>query len=271
MNSDSYFEIGNAHQVCQDYALAGNYKDMYYGIVSDGCSSAEHSEIGAQILCHVAQYNLQLHYDLFIENVKKTTLMSLLGNSILRRADELRKLYPISKDALQATLLVAVLINEKIWEFGWGDGYFIYKSGDLAFPWVIKKIDYPKTNAPFYLSTDQQFYINKFGGDSVVKRTTFSSISMDTKVEEDSPFYTPFCSMSILKPGDTVSIMTDGLGQYLDRDKKPITDLTMVPLIIDYPSTEGVFVERTMNFLKKDLTRKGWTHADDIGIATIVA
>ena len=59
--------------------------------------------------------------------------------------------------------------------------------------------------------------------------------------------------------------------EYLDQNKKPITDLTMVPLVIDYPSTEGVFVERTMNFLKKDLTRKGWTHADDVGIATIVA
>ena len=110
MNSDSYFEIGNTHQICQDYALSGNYKDMYYSVVSDGCSSAEHSEIGAQILCHVARYNLQLHYDLFVEGVKQTTMMSLLGNSILRRADELRKLYPISRDALQPFISVTTTL-----------------------------------------------------------------------------------------------------------------------------------------------------------------
>jgi hypothetical protein len=33
MNSDSYFEIGCAHNVCQDYALNGSYEDMIYGIV----------------------------------------------------------------------------------------------------------------------------------------------------------------------------------------------------------------------------------------------
>jgi len=57
MNADSYFEIGSTHLVCQDYALSGLYKDMCYGIVSDGCSSAENSEIGAQILCHGARYS----------------------------------------------------------------------------------------------------------------------------------------------------------------------------------------------------------------------
>jgi serine/threonine protein phosphatase PrpC len=270
MNSGSYFEIGNTHQVCQDYALSGNYKDMYYGIVSDGCSSAEHSEIGAQILCHVAQYNLQLHYDLFIEDIKQTTLMSLLGNNILRRADELRKLYPISRDALQATLLIALVINGKGWMFGWGDGYFIMKGVDLPFPWIVTKIDYPQTNAPFYLCADQEVYVNKFGEGLIVRETIMSNLEDKGRVLEYS-FYTPYFSSISLKPGDMLTIMTDGLGQYLDRDKKPITDLAMVPLVIDYPSTEGVFVERTMNFLKKDLTRKGWTHADDVGIATIMA
>ena len=266
MNSDSYFEIGNAHQVCQDYALAGNYKDMYYGIVSDGCSSAEHSEIGAQILCHVAQYNLQLHYDLFVENIKYATLMSLLGNSILRRADELRKLYPISSDALQATLLMAVVIKGRFWLFGWGDGYFILKEADQQ---LIIKIDYPKTNAPFYLCTDRLAYLNKHGAEAVVR--TISIRDGKEGPALDSPFDVPYFESAALGQENTISIMTDGLGQYLDREKKPITDLTLVPLIIDYPSTEGVFVERTMNFLKKDLIRKGWTHTDDIGIATIVA
>ena len=158
MNSDSYFEIGSTHLVCQDYALSGSFKDMHYGIVSDGCSSAEHSEIGAQILCHVARYNIQLYYDLFF-SVEDQVIQTLLGNSILKRADELRKLYPIVPNALEATLLIMIAKGDQACAFGWGDGYVLLHVDTLSY----KKISYPETNAPFYLSATREDYINKFG------------------------------------------------------------------------------------------------------------
>jgi hypothetical protein len=269
MNADSYFEIGSSHQVCQDYALSGSYKDMHYGIVSDGCSSAEHSEIGAQILCHVARYNLQLYYDLFetFGNMKENkdeqekTLVSLLGNSILKRADEVRKLYPISYDALQATLLIAVSLNGDTHLFGWGDGYFLIKN---LFGLSTIKIDYPDTNAPFYLATNKEAYVNKFGGDRIVKRTEYTFQNSESSL--NAPFYDPFYRSL----GDAqVTIVTDGLGQYLDQDKKPVDEFILIPQILDYPNLQGSFVKRTMNFLKRDLLKKGWSHSDDIGLATI--
>jgi serine/threonine protein phosphatase PrpC len=262
MNSNSYFEIGSSHIICQDYALSGNFKDMHYGIVSDGCSSAEHSEIGAQILCHVAQYNLRLHYDLFLENVTQTTLRSLLGNNILQRANELRKIYPIGRDALQATLLIALVIQDKMWLFGWGDGYFILNSKNSL---ITCKIDYPQNNAPFYLCTDRDAYVNKFGEASIVRVT---EIHENTQHCVELPFDTSFFLSSVVSSGDMVTIATDGLGQYLDHDRNPV--LNMVPFILDYPSTNGAFVERTMNFLKRDLVKKGWMHTDDISVATVV-
>jgi hypothetical protein len=267
MNSNSYFEIGNSHQICQDYALSGNFKEMHYGIVSDGCSTAEYSEIGSQILCHVAQYHVQLYYNLFLKDCDLKTIGALLANSIFRRADELRKLYPIAKSSLQATLLIAVAIGQKVWTFCWGDGYIIYNS--KVSTWLV--IDYPKTNAPFYLSTDRQSYATEFGEGSIVRQTCFTGTMENPHIKtEDFIFDVPYYSSEILDPGDTVTITTDGLGQYLDRDRKAITDLTIIPLVIDYPSVTGNFVERTMNFLKKDLIRKDWVHADDVGVATIV-
>jgi hypothetical protein len=265
MNSDSYFEIGSSHLVCQDYALSGSYKDMHYGIVSDGCSSAMHSEIGAQILCHVARYNIQLYYDLFFYLHEKF-LMPLLGNSILKRADEIRKIYPINIDALQATLLIIVAKENRAQFFGWGDGYFIIKTSNRLHH---EKIDYPETNAPFYLSTDRESYIDKFGSNTSKIRTENDiGYARQAKIEEafDEPSFHAFIDLSL---GDTITITTDGLGQYLDQNKNSVPDQDIISQIIDYPSIKGTFVKRTMNFLKRDMLKKDWSHTDDIGLATI--
>jgi len=45
----------------------------------------------------------------------------------------------------------------------------------------------------------------------------------------------------------------------------------MIPQIIDYPNLKGEFVKRTMNFLRRDLLKKSWSHADDVSVATVVA
>ena len=42
MTSDSFFAIGKAHTVCEDYARDGKIPDTerVFAIVSDGCSSS---------------------------------------------------------------------------------------------------------------------------------------------------------------------------------------------------------------------------------------
>lgn len=281
MNSDSYFEIGCSHIVCQDYALSGSFKDMHYGIVSDGCSSAEHSEIGAQIMCHVARYHIQLYYDLFFK-AEDPVLLSLLGNSILKRADEIRKIYPITVNALQATLLILVAKENKACVFGWGDGYVLMGPSALRSEISYRKMDYPENNAPFYLSTNRNDYINEFGPDIKVCYTGGSlgykgarpghpaECAYSTRIER-SPFDTPFFQSYLnISQGQTIAVTTDGLGQYLNENKKPIPDIEIMPLIMDYPNPQGIFVKRTMNFLKRELITKNWSHSDDIGLATII-
>ena len=276
MNSDSYFEIGSTHLVCQDYALSGSFKDMHYGIVSDGCSSAEHSEIGAQILCLVARYNIQLYYDLFF-SVEDQVMQTLLGNSILKRADELRKLYPIVPNALEATLLIMVAKGDQACVFGWGDGYVLSRVDNNFIegthqPLSYKKISYPETNAPFYLSATREDYINKFGSGMIVKHTVAMVRECDNDIPSfrletfDTPFFQKYLRFS---SGNSLTIMTDGLGQYQNNLKKPVPDTEIMPLIVDYPNVQGAFVQRTMNFLKRDLLKKNWSHMDDIGLATI--
>jgi hypothetical protein len=67
----------------------------------------------------------------------------------------------------------------------------------------------------------------------------------------------------------SVSIGTDGLMSYSDQDRKEVATKLMVPQFLDFPSTNGVFVKRNMNFLKREMLKRDWVHTDDIAIGTI--
>ena len=51
IRTDTFIEIGSQHKVCEDYIIA---KDNYI-ILADGCSRSENSDMGARILCYMAQ------------------------------------------------------------------------------------------------------------------------------------------------------------------------------------------------------------------------
>ena len=276
MNSDAYFEIGTTHIVCQDYALAGQYQDMHYAILSDGCSSAKYSEIGSQILCHVTQYFLHLYYDLFASKTDHQSLERLLGNSILTRADEIRKLYTLNPECLQAILLIAIHIKGMVHVFGWGDGVIITKTKNST---RIFEIDYPETNAPFYLGTSLDIYIKTFGPKASVRHRV-QYVGEESQIFETTlPVYkmvsmeADLVGASQIHETDNVDtsiiLCSDGLTQYMDQDSKPIPVTTIVQELIDYPNTKGAFIQRTMNFMKKELIKKKWSHLDDISVAGI--
>ena len=50
LHVDAHFARGRSHTVCQDYAVAGSR----VAVISDGCSSAPHSDVGARLLAHAA-------------------------------------------------------------------------------------------------------------------------------------------------------------------------------------------------------------------------
>jgi serine/threonine protein phosphatase PrpC len=263
---------------------------MWYAIVSDGCSSAEYSEIGAQVLCHTTKNILMVYYDLFLNgSVTPGFIAQLLENSIRIKADEVRKIYPISRNSLQATLLISVIVKREgkknqAFIFAWGDGVIIHSYKLDTELISVEEIDFPNTNAPVYLMTDLEAYKNKFPLEDCIKRSRSLAIGKDhLKILDCSKSFThcfeeqklsifndPIIKCFSIEPGDFIVLATDGLSQYQDQNKKPVELLKMAQPILDYPNYNGQFVKRTMNFMKRDLARKGWAHSDDIGIATII-
>ena len=280
MTCDSYFGIGGGHLICQDYALHGSIDGMEYVIVADGCSSAEYSEIGAQLLCHAAKYQIALCYQtgLFAE-CSLEVLSSMLGNSILKRVDEVRKIYPVSQGALEATLLIAIKIELTTYVFAWGDGVIIerYKCADGTEYRRLIEIDY-SGNAPFYLICDRQQYLQDLQGRGFENPKVFHKYYQTSFVpfeaKDSFSFFIPYAFKHISENThveilNSITICSDGVTSFKDANKKPIDLLTIVPEIIEYKSTVGEFVKKRMFFLKKKAEQKGWSHYDDISCGTI--
>jgi len=290
MNSDSYFEIGASHLVCQDYALSGcsDDKRLYYTIISDGCSGSKNSEIGAQILCHIAKYYLLMFYrNEIVERSDFSILKKLLQESIYKRAEELRILYNLDSTDLDATLFISCMIDEPLilekissirnYVFCWGDGFIL-----CNYPEQIEgyQIEY-ESGAPFYLS-----YLNKMRFESYKKSFDNSKmIIKHFKIKDNSFeimeenffdfFHWPSYDLSQLKYDNTnlmksIVISSDGLSTFKDENKKLIPMKNMVNEFLGYKRITGEFVKSNMLFMRRRHQHEKKTHFDDISCGIIV-
>lgn len=64
--TDHYFHIGSRHltsgKPCQDYAISSVYNDAALAIISDGCSTGGHTDIGSRILALSAATAIREHW-----------------------------------------------------------------------------------------------------------------------------------------------------------------------------------------------------------------
>lgn len=277
---DSYYGIGEGHLICQDYALHGSLNDMEYVIVSDGCSGAEHSEVGAQILCHAAKYHIELCYqtDLF-KSCSSETLSKVLGNSVLKRIDEIRKIYPINKSALEATLLIAIKTKSKLFIFGWGDGVIIknYQSNKVI---EITHLDYE--NKPFYLISDKEQYSAKWNKEHYKEKVLWGVKENNSITESkirNRYFLLPFHEPHIYEHDlidfkdvqlNSITICSDGILSFKDEKNNPVNLLTMVNEYMSFKTVVSGFVKKRMFFMKRKIKNNKWSYYDDISSGTIL-
>ena len=171
MVTDSYFEIGHKHNVCQDYALSGKIDDnTCYAIITDGCSSSHdfcnQLDVGARILAYSAINvikEISKTNDIFdAVKTKNLDFDIQLSSKILENANEIRISLGLIDMSLDCTLLIAISKTYVI------DGnkknksiILVYGDGDVVFNMsdgssVIHSIDFP-CGAPYYLN----YFINK--------------------------------------------------------------------------------------------------------------
>ena len=144
MQIDTFLTIGKSHKVCEDYILSGT-DPMPYIIISDGCSSSKGTDMGARLLCFLAQQYIKFRATKDFEPDHKE-----MGLWIIHNAELVAKQLGLCNHSLDATLIIAYKsygINNIRVHF-YGDGCVLYFGPKQM---LFGQIEYTK-NAPYYLS-----------------------------------------------------------------------------------------------------------------------
>lgn len=263
ITSDSAFQIGKQHSVCQDYSLSGSN----YIIISDGCSASLDTDFGARLLSKICEFYIQdLPKDINFDRIISRTSIQAQSLSI-----------PLT--ALDATLLCAWTIEDKYHVRMCGDGVLVKVQNNNTIE--ITCIEYP-SGAPYYLSylLDEERHVKYkecFSTKRIVKKIIIDPNQI-TNVEQSLEAL----NTQIFKEDGDVSnykniiLFSDGILSFqreiLTETSKNIENIPFLEVIsklIDFKSYEGAFVKRKVQKFTKDCDKMKWHHYDDLSMASL--
>jgi hypothetical protein len=275
--ADHYFQIGGIHlaqgKPCQDYALSGFNGKAACAIVSDGCSTGRHTDVGSRIEVMTT-----------LEAIKSATLGELTAEEGVRVvARKQRELVSAAKLALGltqsdllATRLYVYLGNKGGYIHVAGDGVIAmkYKSGEIGtskFEWANNMPYYPA-----YTDIDLVEFVLAQGGEMESPRlketltTILSDGSFGPEIVQEYSLRQGVEGILIqieedkLQELEFVAIFTDGITQI-----ENIHWVVAVQNLLSFKSTEGDFAKRRMIRGIKQLSKSGNNPLDDIAYGVI--
>lgn len=269
MTTDSYYAIGKSHLVCQDVARHGNGEHQFI-IVCDGCSGSPQTELGAQVLAQTVSTRLRPTI------VSSHRRPSFFGPPAIFAAAYTCDEMQVPREALDATLMLAVQTDAQVQAAIWGDGAIMWRqrSGRR----VLVSIDF-KHGAPAYLSyrlTTQRLA-------TYLEQTEDAPRTISTYEDEGQGFtltashedtgMDPFTLDFSVEDVDLVLLASDGLGSFQRRvdshfEAVPISEVA--DKAFAFKGMAGSFVARRMRrFLTVEAPALGWHHDDDLSVAAI--
>lgn len=261
MGSDVFFEIGYSHDVCQDYVLNGKN----YIILSDGCTSAPHTDVGARIISQLTKKYISFD-DIPLKDIVNES-KSLLNDY-----------FSLSIDVLSATLLVAKKTDNVFKTFLIGDGVVIAKRKDSK---ILVELYESPFSAPYYpkYMVDQdthQMYIDKFG--VIRKKTTWliTDKTIDFLSEEIQNCTEPAISIFPQSEYEFVALSSDGMLSFLEtiitptsKSTNPVHWKDVLVELLSFKSFTGEFVKRRFKRAIKEFENKNWHHFDDLSLGVL--
>lgn len=239
---DQVLKIGKLHKMCEDYIITGH--DPYpHIILSDGCSSSKDTDVGARILCYLAkQYLNNYAFELDSDH---------LGDWVIYNAEVTARQLGLKKSCLDATLIVARVVDNYLDVYFYGDGFVVFVDGVGRA--IVHEIEYTK-NAPYYLSYNIDPKRNDAYHDLGIKlihKVSFSDTSK-SGIEEEWAYSLRYDIGDGLNEYKTVLVCSDGLKSFYDMNRHVMLD--PIELIWDFTSfktTKGEFLKRRL------LSKKG--------------
>lgn len=277
MNTDHCFRIGATHEVCQDYAVSGVFQksvekggveEIAYAIVSDGCSGADYTDIGSRCLTHSARSLLFMAPSLVFSLDAET-----LGKLIIDKAANATDRIGLTRECLEATLMLAVVQGTQARVLVYGDGGIVRQSHGCR---EVQHFNYCKSepgaiaNAPFYLSyrlskSRTESYFKHF---SQFRRTTISDSSGSKTIDEGAGVVTDL-RFDVIDT-DQIILMTDGVDQFYDGKSENVHWSVQMDVLTMFKSTHGQFINRRVQSHERICRDNQVTHHDDLSLAGIV-
>ena len=266
MHSNAFFAIGTSHDVCQDYARAGVTRrglglaeKRCFAVVSDGCSSSAHSDLGARLLTCAAMHALDVYGD------------CLNAEWLVSRAASAADQLGIDRGCLDATLLAAWEEdsgNVRVWAAG--DGTIAAKRRDGRIEtWTIDD-----SGAPAYLSyllkeSRMRQYLYEGYGTRKITHKLGTLEWVETLPVGVAPWSFVLCP----KDYEFVVLLSDGVESFQNTSgcsKEPLPSSSVLEQLMALKSTRGQFmVRRCRRFLQHHCAKEQWEHFDDLGVAGI--
>ena len=272
ITTDTFIEIGSQHKICEDYIISGDN----YIILSDGCSRSENSDMGARILCYMAQQYMK-HHQMY---PTRPDFQEKLGSWIIHNAEVTARHLGLKTSCLDATLMIAYVIDDYIRIHMFGDGYVILKLKESPLLYEIFWVEYEK-NMPYYLrylidEHGQRVYHNEKISKSLVNTSVFrrgdvSERGVLDQYAYDHPDYFCYHQDSF----ESITICSDGLGSFLDpmgppNSNKLIGVQHLIDGMLQFKVTKGDFLKRRMNRYSKELKKENIQHYDDLSVGTFL-
>lgn len=278
--ADCHFNIGAEHisggKPCQDYALSGNHGDIAYAIVSDGCSSGGHTDVGARLITLSAAAAIREHSDVEGNAIRARAAqdVEIRRQLLLGGIKETLKLEP--SDML-ATELYVYLTPKGGHVHVAGDGVvaFVYVGGRVR----LHRFDWPN-NTPFYPAYIDQLpsFISAHGGD-LAARVLIEQVYDYSPTPDNGTSVESTVSHSMsdgirgihflvtaeeLRNLAFVVVCSDGVTRVDNVDWK---DATLA--LLDFKAASGVFAKRRMINFMREARKKGRGPLDDIAFAAV--
>ena len=289
--ADHYFHIGRTHlnggKPCQDYALSEVLEGAAFAIISDGCSTGGHTDVGARILTLSTAKALREH-----RITKRTTLGANLPLEIAIRQQVIlfgwRDALGLTTNDMLATCAYAYLSAEGGFVHLQGDGVIALKhrSGEIdlfRYDWLDNRPVYTA-----YAGDSYAGFIAAHGGDRMARKleyqhwhyfpegkreyelwysgghTLADGIGGITIALELDKVYGHAPSAELDDELEYVAVFTDGVTRFKDLEWKDAARQ-----LLAFKTAKGEFAKRRAIRAIRDAEKSGNTPMDDVGMAVI--
>lgn len=267
MNSDSCYKIGKGHQICQDYTSQG----LNYVLISDGCSSSPHTDIGARILVRTAVRLLK----------SGTVVDESFSGRLIEESNTVCTALGLPSTALDATFLAAIAEDEKLKLILAGDGH-------LAIGWndgVVSHHHLEYTGGfPYYLSytlnSEREAAFRQKNQVLKVKNRLYLQEKMEYRECPDSKKLRFDKEQNYLAlPLDKISfvaLFSDGIDSFyrlLQTESGKVAETLscyeLLPELLAIRQRQGECVKRRVNKFMQQVEKRGIIHYDDFSYGAL--